>query len=128
MLSSQDKSNIFTTIYSSNMRQLSRKYNNCKITCTLPIQCTFDIKPLFFYIEGNYKKSSNAQYNTILTITENIKSYVFIALEVFVQVAFKTAPDNIIYQNTIIQTPGVYYSTAGSDDLIVKSYFNLPNC
>jgi hypothetical protein len=128
MLSSQDKANIYTTIYSSNMKQLSRKYNKCKNTCALPIQCTFNINPIYFYIIGNYQQSSNKIYNTILTITENITIYLFVTLKVFVQIASKDDPNIIIGELTIIQPPGVYNSNAGSDNLIIKSQFNVPNC
>ena len=127
MLSSQDKANIYKTVYSSNMRQLSRKYNNCKNTCALPIQCTFGIKPIYFYIVGNYQQSSNDKYNTILTFTENLTTYLFITLKVFVEVVPKDDPTDISTQ-TITQPPGVYESPAETFDIIIKSYFNVPNC
>lgn len=47
MLSQTDKQIIYNITNLSNMRLLSRKYNNCKVTCILPIQCTFNINPIY---------------------------------------------------------------------------------
>jgi len=128
MLSQTDKDIIYKTIKLSNMRVLKRKYNYCKYECTLPIQCTFNIKPTYYKIIGNYGLSSNEQYNTILTFTEDCVVYTYITLKVYITIALQSDPSTIISENTFIQTPGKYQTPAGTDGLIIKSYFNLPNC
>ena len=123
MLSSQDKENIYATTILSNMRQLSRKYYNCKNTCILPIQCTFNITPIFYTISGNYQKSSNDKYNTILIFTEDATTITYVPIYVYVTAALQSDPDNIIFTNNFLQQPGTYETPAGSNNLIIKSYF-----
>ena len=42
--------------------------------------------------------------------------------------ALKSDPNTIIFENTLIQVPGKYVADAGTNDLIIKSHFNLPGC
>ena len=126
--SNKEKAMIYSSVYSSNMKKLSWKYNNCKNNCIFPIQCTFNIKPLFYKIIGNYQLSSNEEYNTILTITENTTTYLYVTVNVLVTVALKSAPNDIILKDKFLQKPSIYYSPAGTYDLIIKSYFNIYSC
>ena len=120
---------LYSLINNSNMRQLSRKYNNCKNTCVLPIQCLFNAAPVFYKITGNYNKETNNNiYNTILIFTEDCTIQTFITLNIHTTIALKTAPNNIIFTIDNIQPPGIYVVPAGSQNVIIKSYFNLPNC
>lgn len=120
---------VYSTINNSNMKQLSRKYNNCKNTCSLPIQCLFNMPPVFYKVTGgNYEKESDDKYNTILIFTEDVVVQTFITLNVHVTVATTADPDNPIMTTDIVQPPGIYPTPAGSNNLIIKSYFNLPNC
>ena len=98
MFTPEEQSNIFTNVYLSNTRQLSRKYNSCKQTCLLPIQCTFNIKPIFFLINGNYNQSSNEKYNTILTFTEDASIYIYVTIIVFYQIASIYDPNTILFE------------------------------
>lgn len=108
MLTQSDKRIIYNTTNLSKMRLLKRKYNNCKLTCTLPIQCTFNIKPIYYKIDGNYELSSNENYNTILTFTEDATTYTYIPIKVYITIALQSDPTNIIFSNTLIQVPGTY--------------------
>ena len=128
MLSQTDKQIIYNITNLSNMRLLSRKYNNCKVTCTLPIQCTFNINPIYYKINGNYSLSSDEKYNTILIFTEDCVSYLYITIKTYITIALQSDPSTIIFENTLIQTPGVYKTPAGTSGLIIKSHFNVPNC
>lgn len=119
---------IYNSINSSNMRMLSRKYNDCKNTCILPIECTFNVNPVFYKIDGNYDLSSNTNYNTILTFTEDVTIYLYIPLKIYVTVASKLDPDVIVFENTTLQQPGKYIAPAGSEGLIIKLNFNLHKC
>jgi hypothetical protein len=107
---------------------LSRKYDNCKNTCILPIQCTFNITPIFYIVLENYQKSSNNKYNTILTFTEDCTTTTYVSIYVYVTIALQSDPNNIIFTNNFLQQPGTYDSPAGSSNLIIKSYFNIYNC
>lgn len=128
MLTQTDERIIYNITNLSNMRLLKRKYNNCKTTCTLPIQCTFNIKPIYYKVDGNYGLSSDEKYNTILTFTENAVSYLYITLKVYITIALQSDPSTIIFENNLIQTPGVYNTPAGTNGFIIKSHFNVPNC
>lgn len=128
MLTQIDEQIIYNITNLSKMRLLKRKYNNCKLTCTLPIQCTFNIKPIYYKINGNYDLSSNEKYNTILTFTEDATTYTYIPIKVYITIALKSDPTNIIFSNTLIQVPGTYQTPAGTNGFIIKSYFNLPGC
>ena len=128
MQSENQQKYMFSQINSSNMKQISRKYNNCKNTCIFPIQCLFNIPPVFYKITGNCEIESNNKYNTILIITEDVIIQTFITLNVYITIALKQHPDDIIFTNKLIQPPGIYTSPAATSGLIIKSYFNLPNC
>lgn len=123
-----DQKYIYSIINSCNMSQLSRKYNNCRNTCALPIQCLFNVPPVFYTVFGNYEKESNNEYNTILVFTEDVSIQTFITIKVYVTIASQDYPNIILFTNTIVQPPGIYPSPAGSAGFIIKSYFNLPNC
>lgn len=126
MLTENNQKYLFSAINYSNMKQLSRKYNNCKNTCVFPIQCLFNVIPVFYKVTGNYGKESNDKYNTILVFTENVTVQTFITINVYVTVADANYPNDIIFSNYIVQTPGIY--TTPASGLIIKTYFNLPNC
>jgi hypothetical protein len=128
MLTNIEKRNIYNSTKSSNMRMLSRKYNNCKNTCVLPIQCTFNINPIFYKIEGNYDLTSNTNYNTIITLTEDATIYLYYAFTVYSTVASKNDPGVIIFSETALRQPGKYFAPAGSENIIIKLYLNLYNC
>jgi hypothetical protein len=110
------------------MKQLSRKYNNCKNTCYFPIQCLFNESPVFYTISGNYTKETSDKYNTILVFTEDVVVQTFITINVYITLELAIYPGYIIYSNYIVQPPGIYPSPAGTEGYIIKSYFNLPNC
>ena len=128
MLTQSDENIIYKTTNLSNMRLLKRKYNGCKLTCSLPLQCTFNIKPIYCRIVGNYELSSDSSYNTILTFKEDCVSYLYITVKVYVTIALKTEPDVIVYSITVVQNPGIYPVLAGTNDYIITSHFNFPNC
>lgn len=128
MLTNLEKRNIYSSTNASKMRFLSRKYNNCKNTCVLPIQCTFNLNPVFYKIDGNFDLSSNTNYNTIITITEDITIYLYAAFIVYTTVSSKDDPGVIAYEITALQQPGKYFAPAGSENLIIKLYFNLYRC
>lgn len=125
---SENQKYLYSAINYSNMKQLSRKYNNCKNTCVFPIQCLFNVEPVFYKVTGNYEKESDDKYNTILIFTEDTTIQTFITINVHVTIASKLDPNTILFTNDIIQPPGIYESPAGTAGLIIKSYFNLPNC
>lgn len=118
---------MYAAINNSNMSQLSRKYNNCKNTCSLPIQCLFNMPPVFYKVTGNYEKESDDKYNTILVFTEDVTIQTFITLNVHVLITLKINP-SISFEYNFIQPPGIYTTPAGTEGLIIKVYFNLPNC
>ena len=125
MFSKSQQAQIFTNIYLGRNKQLYRKFNSCKRTCKLPIQCTFNIEPIFYEIKGNYSLSSNNKYNTILTFTEDATIILYIPLLVHFEVYSKSDPSTILVEGTTLQKPGEYPVLAGSNDLIIKLSFNI---
>ena len=125
MFSKSQQAQIFTNIYLGRNKQLYRKFNSCKRTCKLPIQCTFNIEPIFYEIKGNYSLSSNNKYNTILTFTEDATIILYIPLLVHFEVYSKSEPSTILVEGTTLQKPGEYPVLAGSNDLIIKLSFNI---
>lgn len=119
---------MYSVINSCNMKQLSRKYNNCKNTCIFPVQCLFNEVPVFYKVTGNYDIGFNKEYNTILTFVEDVIVQTFITLKVHITIAFADTPDIIVYETDIIQVPGIYETMAKTNNFVIKSYFNLPNC
>lgn len=129
MISDNDQLNLYHTINNSNMKQLSRIYNSCNRTCVFPLKCTFGLPSIFYKVlTGNYDKSSNTMYNTILTFTEDITIQIFTQTKVYGTVALQSDPYVIISTFEFVQVPGIYTSPAGTLGIIIKVYINYPKC
>jgi hypothetical protein len=128
MISHNDKLNLYHAINSSNMRQLSRKYNSCNSSCVFPLQCTFGLPSIFYKVTGNYEKSSNDIYNTILTFTEDVTIQIFITIKIYVTIALQSNPSVIVSTLEFVQVPGTYKADAGTLGFVIKTYINFPKC
>jgi hypothetical protein len=129
MISDNDQINLYHTINNSNMKQLSRIYNRCNRTCVFPLQCTFGFPSIFYKVlTGNYDKSSNTIYNTILTFTEDVTIQLFTTTKVYVTIALQTDPSVIIDTFEGVQAPGIYTTPAGTLGAVIILYVNFPKC
>lgn len=84
-----------------------------------------DCGPIY-EIRGPYEKSSNSQFNTILTFTQDSTIILFSYLAVHVTVASKDNPSVIVFENDFVQSPNVYPVDAGTANLVITLYFNDP--
>lgn len=128
MISNSDNEYMYNIVRNSNMRQLSRQYRACKSKCSLPSRCVFSINPVFYSIVGNYTKSNNSEYNTILTFVEDATIVSYIPLKTKVSIALASDPNTIVFTNEFTQPPGIYSAPAGSEGFIITSSFNVPSC
>ena len=128
MISANDSKIMSHVVQTSNMRQLSRIYRKCANTCSLPIKCLFSIPPVFYTIAGNYTQSATAEYNTVLTFTQDATITIYVSFLSKVTIALQADPNTIISTNVFPALPGIYSVPAGTEGWILTSSFNIPKC
>jgi len=113
----------------SNSQQLNRSYNFCKKKCSYPIYCAINMRPIVYSVKGIYSKSSNNQFNTILTFKNDCFLSIYIPINSLVTIALQRNPNNILNKIRSIQSARKNILVpAGTEKLIIKLYFNAPYC
>lgn len=120
---------IYQYVNQSNSQQLNRSYNFCNKKCSSPIYCAINMKPIVYSVKGIYTKSSNNQFNTILTFKNDCFLSLYIPLKAMVTIALQSNPNNILSKIRSTQSARKNILVpAGTEKLIIKLYFNISYC